>query len=118
MSDDMAPILKKLGAPWYVRLALKWGRGGIVSWFTKLFEGKPGLLRTVTVVYILAVVVLKALGLESVAGSVGTVFSWLGLLSPDSPVPPEQAVAVLLAAVAAGRALVRWILDAFKAPVA
>lgn len=69
---------------------------------------KPGLLRTLTALYVVTVVVLRALGYDSAAESLGFLLAWL---PADSPMAPAEATAVLLSAVALVRAFVRWIVD-------
>jgi hypothetical protein len=77
----------------------------------KTWLAAPGRIRMLTVLYILAVVGLKAAGLDSLV-------SYLGFAAPllptDSPVSPVDATAALLGAVAVVKAFAQW----FKAPAA
>lgn len=89
-------------------------KGVAMDLLKKLFTGKPGLTRTIAALYIVAVVVLKALGLDSIAETVGVAVQWLGLLPAAMPVDPATAVAGILAAVALARQFVRWVIEGFK----
>ena len=77
----------------------------------KAFVLAPGRIRMLTVLYVLVVVVLRALGLDSVVGYITFAAPFL---APDSPVSPVDASAALLGAVAVVKALVMWL----KSPVA
>ncbi len=71
----------------------------------KAFLAAPGRVRMLTVLYILAVVALKALGLEQFVGYL----TFVGPMLPtDSPVSPVDATAALLGAVAVVKAFVQW----------
>jgi hypothetical protein len=82
----------------------------------KLFTGKPGVMRTILAVYVLAVVVLTVLGHKEVAESFGGLIAWM--LPADSPIDPAAAIAGLLAVVSGVRAFVRYLIEGFgPAPV-
>lgn len=72
----------------------------------KTWLAAPGRIRMLTVLYILAVVALKAAGLDSLV-------SYLGFAAPllptDSPVSPVDATAALLGAVAVIKAFAKWL---------
>lgn len=117
--DDLGDAL---GAPWYVRLGLKLGRGGIVKRIKGLFEGKPGLLRTVLALFVLTMATLPVLG-PKVGQVVGAIGSYLGLAAQAVGVPVDpQALAdafeawwlATLALVALLRPVVRWVIAGFS----
>jgi len=112
-----------IGAPWYARLALRLGRGGIVSRFKAMFEGRPGVLRTVLALFVLAMAVLPTLG-PGVGRVVGAIGEYLGLAAQATgvPVDPEALRAAFeawwlatLALVAILRPVARYVIAGWAA---
>ena len=76
----------------------------------KLLTSRPGLMRTVLAVYVLAVVILHTLGLGAWASTLTGFVSWLGITpeAQGSPVSTEAIVAGALALVAVARPFLIW----------
>lgn len=120
MADkDLGDALK---APWYVRLGLKLGRGGLVGWISKVFSGKPGMLRTVLAIFVVAMAVLPMVG-PDIGRIVGAVGEYLGLAAQAVGVPVDpQALSdafkawwlATLALLAILRPIVRWVIAGFR----
>jgi hypothetical protein len=103
--------MKAAGLSWLQRQALKAGRGGVVDLVKKLFTGKPGLLRGVLLLYVVAIATLYALGYEAAAVALGSLGAYVGVTPENTglPVPQTELTAMLLAVVAAGRLLLRHV---------
>ena len=108
--------------PWYAKLAAKLFKSKVAGWVHTFFHGKPGLLRTVLAVFVLAMAVLPVVG-PDVGKIVGAVGDYLGLAGQAVGVPVDPAALAkafsdwwlaTLALVALLRPVIRWVLDAFK----
>lgn len=109
MGDDKS-WMRILGLGWRTRLGLNWVRGELMDYLKKLFVGKPGLLRTILAVYVVAVVVLNLFGLTAWATALSGALVWLGVTpeSAGAPFSVEALVAAVLAFAAVIRPAVRW----------
>ena len=125
MGEKIPDLGRALGAPWYVRLGLKLGRGGVVAKVGKLFEGRPGLTRTILALYIAATAVLHAVGLQGPAELLTTAWTWMGLSGATAAAPVDTTalsaavdafVTAVLGLVAIARPLIRWVLAGWKKP--
>lgn len=77
----------------------------------KAFLAAPGRVRMLTVLFLLAVVTLKSLGMAEVADAISVV----GYVLPkDAPVSTDEATAAVLSLLA----LVKWAVQTFKAKAA
>jgi len=112
--------------PWYAKLLLKLGQSKIVAAVKAFFTAKPGLLRTVVVLYVVAVPALAFFHLGDPARIVTEVFTWLGLAAQTAGLPVDPAalgaavttwLKATVALLALARPVVRWIAAGFKAAV-
>ena len=123
MGEKVPDLGRALGAPWYIRLGLKLGRGGVVAKVGKLFEGRPGLTRTILALYIAVTAILHAVGLQGPAELLTTAWAWLGLTQATAGAPVDTTalsaavdafVTATLGLIAIVRPLVRWVMAAWK----
>ena len=107
--------MEDAGLSWWTRRWLGLGRKTMTSGLLKLFTGKPGLMRSILAAYIVAVIVLKALGQDQIADTLGNALAWVGLTpgAIGAPVDPAAIGAAALALVALARPFVRWVIAGF-----
>jgi len=72
----------------------------------KAFLAAPGRVRMLTVLFLMAVVALKSLGMAEVADAISVV----GYVLPkDAPVSADEATAAVLGVVAIVKALIQYV---------
>lgn len=128
MPDTPVPTVS---IPWYAKLASKLFRGRISKLVSGALGNKPGLLRTLLALAVVAIAFLPAAGQAHIATIISAVIEYLGLAAQTAGVPVDpKALAEgfrvwwlqTLALLALLRPVLRWVVVAWvaarKGPVA
>lgn len=76
MSDPVADVLKRTGAPWYIRLGWRAKKGEIMAWLLKMLNGNNRIIALLALVVVGAV---RGLGGPDLTAYVNSGLSLLGL---------------------------------------